>query len=458
MAYSQTRAFVWDEGFHLLAARLIREGKRPYLDFCFPQTPLNAYVNAAWMSLFGEGWRSAHVLATIFLALGIFLAADFVFRRFPVPAWKLPAAMFTAVLTVSVFDVVAFGTVAQAYAICLALIVVAFRLTCVAMRKGSIAVIFSAGLCAGAAAACSMLTAAAVVAILAWCVVENRTARWRTAATFLAGAVIPWTPVLWLFREGPRQVWFNVVQYQALYRRVNWGDVTPHDAEVFLGVTESPAALLLILLGAAGVYFVARRGDRLVRSEYFLCAAIALATSAELLTARPTFDRYFLLTVPFFAIPAAEGLYIAGSRLYRGDRPWRIAGAAAALAVLGLTNQLFGDRDAIKWGQMQKVAVQVEKVTPPGATLFADELTYFLTRRPPPEGMEFSYGHKLELPAAQAQSLHLLPESKLDQMVRAKRFATFESCDEDDMDRVKADSLYADHADFDTCKVYWNLK
>lgn len=37
--FSQTRAFTWDEGFHLLAAQLILAGKKPYLDFCFPSRP-----------------------------------------------------------------------------------------------------------------------------------------------------------------------------------------------------------------------------------------------------------------------------------------------------------------------------------------------------------------------------------------------------------------------------------
>src|ERR1700730_2278960 len=57
LAYAETRAFSFDEGFHLMAARLIKEGKRPYLDFCFPQTPLNAYLNAGWMSIFGAKRR-----------------------------------------------------------------------------------------------------------------------------------------------------------------------------------------------------------------------------------------------------------------------------------------------------------------------------------------------------------------------------------------------------------------
>ena len=64
LAYSQTYSMFWDEGFHILAAHLIGAGKRPYLDFFLPQTPLNAYWNAAWMAIFGAKWRQigrAHV-------------------------------------------------------------------------------------------------------------------------------------------------------------------------------------------------------------------------------------------------------------------------------------------------------------------------------------------------------------------------------------------------------------
>jgi len=65
LVFSQTRSFFWDEGFHILAAYLIRTGKRPYLDFFFPQTPLNAYWNAAWMAIFGPSWRVVHAVAAL---------------------------------------------------------------------------------------------------------------------------------------------------------------------------------------------------------------------------------------------------------------------------------------------------------------------------------------------------------------------------------------------------------
>src|SRR6516225_2517489 len=76
MLYAQTLAFTDDEGFHLLAAQLIKSGMRPYLDFCFPQTPLNAYWNAFWMAIFGESWRTAHALAAVETSAAVVLAAQ----------------------------------------------------------------------------------------------------------------------------------------------------------------------------------------------------------------------------------------------------------------------------------------------------------------------------------------------------------------------------------------------
>src|SRR5260370_33336798 len=89
LAYSQTLAFAWDEGFHLLTAQLIKSGKRPYIDFCFPQTPLNAYWNAAWMSVFGESWRPAHAVAAVDTAGAILLTGGFLLTRLPIPGLRL---------------------------------------------------------------------------------------------------------------------------------------------------------------------------------------------------------------------------------------------------------------------------------------------------------------------------------------------------------------------------------
>ncbi len=88
MIYAQTEAFVWDEGWHLLAAQSITRGKRLYLDFNYSQTPLNAYWNAFWFTLLGTTWRTAHAIAALMTSGAIMLTADYVFVRFPVARWR----------------------------------------------------------------------------------------------------------------------------------------------------------------------------------------------------------------------------------------------------------------------------------------------------------------------------------------------------------------------------------
>src|SRR5260370_29369061 len=97
--YSQTWAFAWDESYHLLTAQLILAGKKPYLDFCFPQAPFNAYWNAAWMRMLGESWRLIHAVQALLTIGAVLLTADFAAGWFPVPGWRMAAAVTVAICT-----------------------------------------------------------------------------------------------------------------------------------------------------------------------------------------------------------------------------------------------------------------------------------------------------------------------------------------------------------------------
>ncbi len=208
LAYSQTvYSFAWDEGFHLLAAQLIKSGKRPYLDFCFPQTPLNAYWNAFWMRVFGDTWRTAHALAALATAGAILLTASFLLERFPLPGWRLAAAL-TAALTIGLNQYVFyFGTIGQAYGLCLLLIVAAFRLAILAVDRKGLLMPALAGLLAGAAASSSLLTATVGPILLLWILVHYRAGlRMAKLAAFLAGSAIAFQPLLWLFVKSPQHV------------------------------------------------------------------------------------------------------------------------------------------------------------------------------------------------------------------------------------------------------------
>lgn len=461
IVYSQTLAFSFDEGFHLVASQLINSGKRPYLDFCFPQPPLNAYWNAAWIQIFGDSWHAPHVLAALLVGGAVMLASEFTFSCFPVDRWRVTASLVTAFAIAVNVPVVQFGSL-QAYGMGLFLSVAAFRAALASIEHKTLLWTLAAGLLAGAAAASSLLTVPVAPVLLIWIWVYNSSEnRWAKSAAFLLAAAVPFLPVLWLFTKSPGVVFFNVVKYQALYRRVNWEGATPHDIDVLGAWINSSQALLLGSLTIAGLLFIRSATDweRRRKAEFFLSGWLAAALIAFLSCAHPTFERYFLFAVPFLAIPAAVGLYTLSMRFRVSDRPRLPAIPVILLLSLGLAKRLFDDRNSYKWKDYEQIAAKVQQVTPPHAVLWADEVVYFLLRRTPPSGMEFSYSHKLDLPPALAHSLHIISERELARRLKAGIFGTVETCaDDDKIDQLGLERLYAHRTDVSDCAVFWGLK
>jgi hypothetical protein len=458
LVYSVTVGFVWDEGFHLLAAQLIQQGKTPYLDFCFPQPPLNAYFNAALFSVFGTSWRVTHVFASLFLAGSAYLAADFVLLTFQVKRWRWPCVLLAALFTGLNEVVVQFGPIAQAYASSMFCSVVAFRATVASALRRTWFFAFAAGLAAGTAAGCTLLTAPVLPVLFCWTLFYNETGnRWKKAAAFVLGAAVPFLPVLALFAKGPRQTFFNIVQYQALFRRVNWGDVTAHDFDVFTAWVDSVPTFLMALFAVFGLFFVARKSgwERMRRAEYYLCAWIASALTVYISTAHPTFQRYFIVSVPFFSVLAAVGFFYIASRVVDPFRPlWPVC-LMSGILMLSIAKQMFDERESTTWGTYDEISAKIAKVTPPGAQFYADEHVYFLLGRTPMPRMEFSYSHKLELSPAEEKLFHIISEKELNAQVKAGKFATVESCKDDRIDDMGLAKLFPQQVDIGDCTIFW---
>ena len=458
LLYSQTVGFVWDEGFHVLAAQLITRGKVPYLDFCFPQTPLNAYWNAFWLSLFWQSWRITHVMAALASLGSVYLMSDHVFRTFPSARWRLGAAVSVATFIGFNVVVVQFGTVAQAYGIGLLLTAAAFRVAVFTVERKETGLAFVAGLLAGAAAGCTLLTAPVILVLLVWMFVYNRRGnRQIKLASFAIGSAIPFTPVFWLLAKSPRQVFFNVIQYQAIFRRVNWKGATEHDVDVLSAWVDSAPALCLGVLAIAGIWFVHKKSQwsREVRAEFYLCAWLSAALSLYIATAHPTFQRYFIFVVPFAAVLAAVGLFAVASKLTSSERPRYPVGVITVFMLLALGRAVFDERDATKWKDYEQISLKVDQVTPPTGRLYADELVYFLTQRTPPSGMEFSYAHKLQLPPAQEALYHILSEADLNAQVKAGQYDTVQSCKDERIDAMDLVNLYPHQVDIADCSIFW---
>jgi len=458
MTYAVLRAFVWDEGFHLIAAQLINEGKRPYLDFCFPQPPLNAYWNAIWLRVFGYNWWIPHIPAALETGAAVLLTADFVFSRLEIPRWRLACAICAAVFLGLNTVTVEFGTIAQAYGIAMLLVIAAFRMTIAAVNRPGLLRPAAAGLLAGGAAASTLLSAAVAPILLIWSALHNRAGK-RPAKllAFLVGSFIPFIPVIRLFIQSPRQVWFNVVSYQALYRRVNWNGATVHDIGELLAWANSGQALLIALLALAGILAILKSDVISAgrREEFYLCGWLAVLATIYISTAHPTFVRYYIVVFPFYSILAAIGVYAVGSRLDSPQRPLRTATALIVIFILALGKHLIDSRDGDTWQMYQQVAEKVQQVTPRGGSVFAEEVVYFLLHRDPPPGMEFSYSHKLELPPAEERLYHIVSERELQSELKEGVFDTAQSCNDDEIDKLGLDSDFLYKADVHDCTIYW---
>ncbi len=460
IAYSQTLAFAWDEGFHLLAAQLITRGKRPYIDFLFPQTPLYTYWNATLMRVFGESWRMVHVVSSLAVAGAALLTAEFVLTRAEDRSWRLAASLCALLLVGLNSTVLWYGTIGQPYAMCLLLVVAAFRLTVLGAERDSTILTALAGLCAGAAAASSLLTApfAPVLLIWTWLHVD---ARWKRSGAFVGAAAIPFTPLALLFAQGPRQVLFGVFQYHALYRSADWPDAGKQNLDVITAWMNNYEAVLLIGLAGLGLMHIAGKIDwsERMRQEFYLCGWLTAAESAYLCIPRPTFGRYYLFVVPFLAILSAVGLYAIAARIGSLRAPWRyplVLGLILATAFVKYSADAITD---YSWKDLEKTAAKVDEVTAPQAPLYADEHVYFLTRRMPPPGMEYMDSHKLTLPDATAELMHVVPIPKLDQEVAEGRFATISICNNQDrIDALGLPGTYAQTAEVSDCKVFWDRR
>lgn len=458
LVYSQTVAFHWDEGFHLLAARFISSGKRPYLDFLFAQAPLNAYWTGAWFRVLHPSWRLAHVLAAFETWAAVVLMARYQWKRFPIAEFRVAAALTMVALFGLLTLTFNFGAIAQAYAFCLLMVVGAFRVCVVARERPGLWAPALAGALAAGAAAASLLTAAILPVMLVWLWFSDLTRRrWSKSAAFAVGALLPVIPVLRLLAVGPQQVWFNLVQYHALYRRVDWAGATTHDIDVLSYWIQDSQELILIGLAVAG-WLAVRREEWAAkrRAEFYLASWLVAGVFAQNALAHPTFPQYFIFAVPFLALLASAGFYKLVLRLNLANQPERSAAVLCCFMLASLGRGIFQGRDYESWQVLMAAAQKVNQVTPAHALVMTQEPIYFLSGREVPYGMEFDFAHKLDLGPQRNALFHIVPRAELDRQIKAGRFATAALCDDDDqIANIKQWNVYSQKFEKGDCTVFW---
>ena len=432
IVFSQTLAYYGDEGFDLLSAQLIVAGKKPYLDFFYQHPAFYAYATATWMRLFGDGWRGLHLFSALFTCGSIAVSALYVHSRWHRASspWRAAAVIILLLLIDGQRQIVAFGTVSQAYGACLFFCVCAFYLATTAQRRKTSVWVFGSGLCAGAAAASSLLTFPVVPIILLWLLWHaERSARLRWLVSYSAGLAVPFLPMAWLFARAPRQVVFDTVAYHLFYRHQVW---SYHLDLMALQSLASPQALLLAGLGLIGFMFVAGQGrsETPYRDELLLAGALAGGLAGFAAITRPTFDQYFVMSFPFAAILAPIGVRAVSTRLLTTwQRP--------AVAVIGVVPLLLPAARTVHqliaaayrpWVGLEAIGRHVDRVTPPGGWILANDLVYVAAHRFPRPGLENDFSADLPPEAAARTGLNAPSQAQVEQWFHDRRFDTFAVC------------------------------
>jgi hypothetical protein len=412
VTYSQAVAYFGNEPFHLLAAQLINAGKKPYLDFFYQHTPLFIYLNAGWMRLFGETWRSAHVLSALLTGGCIVVVAEYVYSRLSETRWRAAISATSAALLGLNFYVVSYGTVGLPFGLCLLLTLISFRLTVAAVSRPGIWLPFLAGAPAGAAAASSLLTAPVLLVLVVWLARFDKTGEARRKCLgFASGAVLPFLPLLWLGVLAPQQVFFDLVEYHLFHRVGSGGSMIRWNLREIFDFFGSIQGFSLTVLALTGLSSVARGQEQVRRSEYYLSAWLAVVLSAYLSLPRPTFSFYFVLVTPFLSILAALGIQVVGTLRWVSRRRALLMAALIVVYFIGFGWQIYKMRREIFFADhkaMEAIAREVNQVTPPNGWVFAFEQVYFEARRLPPPEMENAFN----------------PYSRRDEWLAANRYAT----------------------------------
>lgn len=319
-----------DEGYYLLAAKLVLMHKRPYLDFFFQQAPLLPYVYALWLKCFHVTWDWARTLPVLLTAvLGLLLYKHI---------WDETRSWLAGVSAVLLFAastlVFAWMPIAKPYSLAGLLLFCAYLATGRCSREASGWPAVIGGISLGLAVdtrSYLLLTAP----LFLWWIFKHSPARWSAALRFLAGFAIGLLPSLYFFLSSPSAFLFDNLGYHAI--RTNqglvgmWGEKFVVLLMLLLGGPEGNGIQNSLLLIASLIFISSTiKSSSLPRFAFQL--AILLAVISLLPT--PVLPQYFSFCIPFLIVSAVCGTTRAIESLNPGS--YRLLGASACILAMVL--------------------------------------------------------------------------------------------------------------------------
>lgn len=422
-----------DEGFYLLAARLVLMHKKPYLDFFYDQMPLLPYIYALWMKFTGISWASERLFSALLTAtLGV-LVYEHVCRQTRSCIAGLAAVVLFASSTLifAGFPIVTTFSLAGLFLFSSYVIVSRPHTGSPRWMVAASGLLFGLGVDTR-----SYLVL--LIPVFLWWIFHNFDSGARRAAIlwFVGGFIIATAPCLSLFIPSPQAFLFNNLGYHAI--RTNegligaWGEKFVVVLMLFLGGPYGNGFQNSILFFISMGFVFSIRAPRYAPRLAF---QIALVLGVISLIPTPTHPGYFSLCIPFLIVSAVCGVseFFAGLESRRG----RLLAAGACVALLGIyVGASAGDlrkylvtgdgiagvryaRDTDDWRleRIVEVSRAIDQIAAPGEMVASFWPAYiFQTKATPFPGFEDDFALPIaeKLTAEQRVTYHILSPAEIE--------------------------------------------
>lgn len=441
-----------DEGWYLYAARLVSEGRLPYVDFATTQGPVMPFVYALGQPLVDAFGLAGGRLFTAVLGFATAILAAWLAARTVPREWRNGAALMVfALMGVNVYHSY-FTTIAKTYALTGLLLVTAFALLERAAGRRAWLLSGIAGVIVALAAgtrSSAGFAAVAVFAVLAWRAWRAPTAqapasrqgscgggRWTVALSFgiggALGLALVFGPFLARAAEG---VWFALYEYHAGRDAGEVKTLLAYKAGFLARIAQAyPVAVGLAAVGLSGGLFRAQaRDDATARESHhtspMLWGSVVLVTLVHFMAPFP-YDDYQVIIYPLLCVAAVQTVCgeLAGRGAAAGARGWCALAVVALCCVTALGSPriqdwFIGKRDRIWWPlkpeasltQLRRTGKFLAEMCESGDLLLTQDVYLAVeTGLRVPHGMELGpFCYYPDWPASKAERLHVLNREQM---------------------------------------------
>jgi len=452
-----------DEGLHLVAARLVQAGRRPFADFFYWHEPPFLYLAAGWMTLAGGGWRAVHLLSALLTAVSMACLASLVARSLGASERRAWPASLAAVLFALNVLVLKWGTMAHNYAAALVFIVLSVDAALRTIERPGRLTAFACAFCAGSATAFTLLTAPLAPVLLVWIAARNATGTLRTKLlAFTAGALVPFLPLALIAWQAPSQTLFGLVTHHLSYR-VETAGTLDYQWDVLVSGLLSPQVWVLLALSLCAIFQTRESAAARERHLVSLCGWLAATLGVFVIGVHPPVHAVYLVVLaPCLAMLATAGTSGLVRRLATRGGERFVIGGVTALFAAGLVVSAYRGRVWVsEWDRIERLAAEVVAVTPESASFYTTfPFVYVAANRLPPPGLENGWASQMTVPDDTFAMLELSSAAAIAARVGRGEFDTVLLWRDDPrFPAADLDRLYAQQKDVDRYFVLrWGLR